>query len=303
MELKMEKVYERDIDLLLINKFMNDLTLPELFLSKIGKHNYIVDSVQHSLSDTDGESDITVILHNGEHKIGLLIEDKINAPAMENQHDRYNIRGDRAKASGKYDEYYVVLVAPKSYLKSNGEAQKYHNKVSYEELEAHLITDNYAAQLLQQAIAQEERGYHPVEDEKMTAFHQELYKYIDTHYPADLQKSIYRYDGPRGSLTNWVNFRAEPLKDAQIVAKADRECVDLQIGHYAERLSEFKAANKDILDSDMKVDTAGKSLVIRLDIPNIDFHQNFQKCRQDVETMLEAVIRLQKIIPFLHLER
>ena len=35
MEFKIEKVYERDIDLLIINKFMNDDDFGNLFLEKI----------------------------------------------------------------------------------------------------------------------------------------------------------------------------------------------------------------------------------------------------------------------------
>ena len=49
MEFKIEKVYERDIDLLIINKFMNDDDFGNLFLEKINRVGYIVKYIEHSL--------------------------------------------------------------------------------------------------------------------------------------------------------------------------------------------------------------------------------------------------------------
>ena len=96
MNIIMEKVLERDIDLLMMNKFIYDQNVIDYFLNKIGKKDYKVISIQHSLMDQEaGESDITIILEKDNHKIGLLIEDKIDAIAMPNQRERYNIRGNK----------------------------------------------------------------------------------------------------------------------------------------------------------------------------------------------------------------
>lgn len=64
----MEKVFERDIDLLMINKFCNDQNVLNYFCSKLGINNYYVESIQHSVSDENGESDISVILNNQKKK-------------------------------------------------------------------------------------------------------------------------------------------------------------------------------------------------------------------------------------------
>ena len=42
MEFNIKKVYERDIDLYIINKFINDSKFKELFLKKINCQNYEV---------------------------------------------------------------------------------------------------------------------------------------------------------------------------------------------------------------------------------------------------------------------
>ena len=133
MELIFEKVLERDIDLLMINKFVTDKNILELFLKKINKQDYKVFNIQHSLMDQeDGESDITVIVEKDNHKIGLLIEDKIDAIAMPNQRNRYNARGRKGIDNNQYDEFFVFMIAPNDYLKSNSEAQLYENQISYE---------------------------------------------------------------------------------------------------------------------------------------------------------------------------
>jgi len=60
----MEKVFERDIDLLMINKFCSEEKVTKYFSSKIGLDNYKVVKAQHSIMDENGESDITIILEN-----------------------------------------------------------------------------------------------------------------------------------------------------------------------------------------------------------------------------------------------
>ena len=130
MELIFEKVLERDIDLLMINKFVTDKNILELFLKKINKQGYKVFNIQHSLMDQkDGESDITVIVEKDNHKIGLLIEDKIDAIAMPNQRNRYNARGRKGIDNNQYDDFFVFMIAPNDYLKSNSEAQLYENQI------------------------------------------------------------------------------------------------------------------------------------------------------------------------------
>ena len=119
MNINMEKVFERDIDLLMINKFVNENKTCHFFSSKVGIENYLVESVQHSLMDENGESDITVILNNGTKKIAFLIEDKIDAIAMPNQRGRYDIRGNKGINNKEYEEYFVFIIAPKEYLDSN----------------------------------------------------------------------------------------------------------------------------------------------------------------------------------------
>ena len=119
MKINFDKVYERDIDLYVISNFCSYSGFLNLFLTKINKNGYTVSSAESSLSDENGESDITIVLEKEKHKIGLLIEDKIDAKAMPKQSDRYDIRGNKGITDKKYDEYYVFIIAPNDYLESN----------------------------------------------------------------------------------------------------------------------------------------------------------------------------------------
>ena len=143
LSIKFEKILERDVDLMIINQISFNKSFLILFLDKISKKNYIVESIEHSLMDQeDGESDITVILSNGINKIALLIEDKIDAHAMPMQPERYIKRGKKGIENKQYDEFYDFLVAPQEYLESNMEAKQYTYRVSYEEMQAKQILNN-----------------------------------------------------------------------------------------------------------------------------------------------------------------
>ena len=56
--------------------------------------DYTVREIYLSKADKDGESDITVIVESPDKRIGLLIDDKIDAIDMPEQAERYKIRGD-----------------------------------------------------------------------------------------------------------------------------------------------------------------------------------------------------------------
>lgn len=119
-------VSERDMDLLFLEEFVSSEEFLHIFLSKISLENANICSVEQSKTDVQfGESDMTVIVEKGSIKYGLLIEDKIDAIAMPNQSGRYMERGELGKKNGDYEQFFVFIVAPESYLQQNDEAKKY----------------------------------------------------------------------------------------------------------------------------------------------------------------------------------
>lgn len=133
-------VYEHDMDVLIMQAMLSDSGFLKLFLSKTDLSASDLTLVHAEISNTDtdlGETDITVILSSGTDIYALLIEDKIDAVAQKEQHDRYIKRGDKAVAEGLYTDYRVFIVCPQKYYDADDEAKKYEHFVSYEECAEH----------------------------------------------------------------------------------------------------------------------------------------------------------------------
>ena len=292
MEFSIENVYERDIDLYIINKFLNDSKFKELFLKKINCQNYQVCKCLHSLSDENGESDITIILENDNRKIGLLIEDKINAIAMPKQYERYILRAEKQKYKGLFDNYYIFIIAPKSYIDSNTEAKKYDNKISYEEILDYISGDVYGESLIKKAIEGKKKGYEVVENKPVTLFWEKYYDMVENRF-SDLK--LNRIKGPRGSNANWPIFSTQ-IKKVKIFHKSDRGYVDLTFRYVSQYYFEVYDIVKNVLKENMKLEQTGKSLAIRIDVPKIDFKKDFEEQEENVIKCLEVVRELQEFM-------
>ena len=292
MEFSIGNVYERDIDLYIINKFLNDSKFKELFLKKINCQNYQVCKCLHSFSDEHGESDITIILENDNRKIGLLIEDKINAKAMPEQYKRYILRAEKQKHEGLFDNYYIFIIAPKSYIDSNNEAQKYDNKISYEEILDYISGDVYGESLIKKAIKGKKKGYEVVENKSVTLFWEKYYEMVENRF-SDLK--LNRYEGARGSDANWPIFFT-PIEKIQIFHKSDRGFVDLTIRSVSQYYFEVYDIVKNVLKENMTLQKTGKSLAIRIRVPKIDFEKDFKEQEENVIKCLEVVRELQKFM-------
>ena len=292
MEFNIGNVYERDIDLYIINKFINDLKFKELFLGKINCQNYQVCKCLHSFSDEHGESDITVILENDNRKIGLLIEDKINAIAMPKQYERYILRAEKQKHEGLFDNYYIFIIAPKSYIDSNTEAKKYDNKISYEEILDYISGDVYGESLIKKAIEEKKKGYEIVENKAVTLFWEKYYEMVENRF-SDLK--LNRIEGPRGSDANWPIFSTQ-IKKVKILHKADRGYVDLTFRRVSQYYYEVYDIVKNVLKENMTLQQTGRSLAIRIIVPKIDFEKDFEEQEEKVIQCLEVVRKLQEFM-------
>ena len=139
--IEFKKIYEQDVDLLIIEEFVSDREFARIFLDKLRlADDYTVQKVFHSLSDSDGASDITIILKYPSKRIALLIEDKIDAQTMPEQSGRYHKRAQKAVSRGEYDDYYVMLAAPVDYHREHEKDSNadYEYRVYYEEMQAYL---------------------------------------------------------------------------------------------------------------------------------------------------------------------
>ena len=259
-----------------------------------------IESITHSLSTEDGETDITVVLINKKgDKHALLIEDKIDAPAMYEQHLRYIKRGNKSVQEGKYNSFSVFIIAPSLYLKGNTEAGKYENSISYEELAELFPVNSFERQMIDEAIKEKQKGYEPVEDSIVTEFWRDYYVFLEKEYP---NLKPYYYEGARGSAACWSTFRLS-IPKTKIQYKANRGYMDLEIAAYADKMDEFSVDNADVLENDMIVAQAGKSLAVRIIVPIISFRQPFSNCVEEMRKSMNEAVRLQNIASKLVIER
>ena len=292
MEFSIEKVCERDIDLYIINKFINDSKFKELFLKKINCKNYQVCKCLHSFADENGESDITIILENDNRKIGLLIEDKINAIAMPKQYERYILRAEKQKHEGLFDNYYIFIIAPKSYIDSNTEAKKYDNKISYEEILDYISGDVYGESLIKEAIEVKKKGYGVIENKVVTLFWQKYYEMVENRF-SDLKLNI--NGGARGSKACWPVFFT-PIPNIHIIHKSNKGFLDLTFRMVSQYKFQVYDIVKNVLKENMTFQQTGKSLAIRIDVPKIDFKKDFEEQEENVIKCLEEVKKMQEFM-------
>ena len=292
MEFSIEKVCERDIDLYIINKFLNDSKFKELFLKKINCKNYQVCKCLHSFADENGESDITIILENDNRKIGLLIEDKINAIAMPKQYERYILRAEKQKHEGLFDDYYIFIIAPKSYIDSNTEAKKYDNKISYEEILDYISGDVYGESLIKEAIEVKKKRYGVIENKAVTLFWQKYYEMVENKFN-DLKLNI--NGGARGSKACWPVFFT-PIPNIHIIHKSNKGFLDLTFRMVSQYKFQVYDIVKNVLKENMTFHKTGKSLAIRIYVPKIDFKKDFEEQEENVIKCLEEVKKMQEFM-------
>lgn len=292
MNIRIEKVLERDIDLLIINKIIDNDKLLNLFLNKINKIEYKIVSIEHSQMDKElGETDISIILTNNMSKIAILIENKIDAPFMNEQPIRYYKRGNKGISDGLYDEYYVFIIAPREYLNTHNEVKEYDNHISYEEIRE-VLDDLYSKTLIDKAIEEKKNRYIVIENERVTKFWENFYKYIKDNYTTIKINEIY---GPKSDINNYSEFETfNP--NVKIKYKFDKGNLDLTFSKMGEYLDTFHKYVNNLLDKDMTIEKINKFMVIRLQIPIISFNAEFIDYEKEVKEALDKSLRLYDLL-------
>ena len=299
MNIEFERVFERDVDLLIMNNFINNREFKNYFLSKINLKDFEVIEVKHSLMDNDGETDIMVIMTNGVEKIALLIEDKIDARAMPNQKSRYDRRGLNGIKQKLYDKFYVFLVAPLDYLYTNQEAQKYENKISYESLLKLFKNDKYAYSLISTALSKKKKGYEVIENKTITTFWNKYYDYIKNYYP---QLKMNMTNTAKGSNALWPHIFT-PLKNVYILHKSNKGFMDMTFSGMGDCYYQFKKEINNYLDNDMSIQRTGKALAIRVNVPVVDFNNDFDNYIDEINVSLNSAVRLLNLCSKLDLQK
>jgi hypothetical protein len=274
----LEAVAERDIDLLLIEELHVDSSFRSWFYELVwgaSDHDLTFLGAWHSLTDSEhGESDIVVLVEGLEgRKLAILIEDKIDAITQPNQAGRYRIRGDAGIEKEWWHQYRTCIVAPQAYLDANSEAKLYDVPISYESIKQWFTeksTDHratYKAQIIENAIEQNRRGYRAIPHGGVTQFWLDYWELSRTEFP-ELQMRK-----PTGIPANsdWPRFKPKGLNsDFVVIHKWRRGAVDLTIRGAGDNIERLTKLNGPLLSDDLSILTTNKSAAIRVEVPLVD---------------------------------
>lgn len=297
---KYRNVSERDMDLLFMEAFATDPGFISLFVSKIGKPDTSCTVISAERSKIDqglGKSDITVIYENGGNKLALLIEDKIDAIAMPDQHGRYIKRGEKGKACGEYIQYNVFVLCPERYRETNEEAAKYENFVSYEECRDYFAARSDAHsqlwfQQISQALETMKAEYKIDINEIAVDSFKKYLEYQKTYYPR--LKSLNQAN--KKEMNGWWPFFAGISKDVYIIHKTNFNCVDLTINGAADRIAQLQIIEKWLHDgghTDITIVKTNKSAAFRIMVPEINMDKPFETWKMgNLNRCFEAIQEL-----------
>ena len=292
-----EKIYERDIDLIIMRSFVCVSGFAQLFLEKTVWTNAKIISIEHSLTHPKfGESDITVIIESDGIKAAILIENKIDADNMPNQYGRYVARGNDGVGKGEYKDFAVFITAPQKYLNTNFEAQKYPNYISYETMltffENNGLVFEYEA--IKAAVEKKESGYTVVPDDAVTDFWNKLYE-----RSKELDVKMKEPKREKGSSSLWVYFHT-PLRGTMLIFKSDQGTVELEFTGKINEIKRLKDDLKNLKETEMHWKSAGKSLSLYMNVEKTDFRKPFEQHKDDVDTALSKVKQLFEFAMYLN---
>lgn len=300
-------VSERDMDMLFANALCTYPGFINLFLdaANINTENVEVNSV--SLSKTEahlGESDITVILTLDGIKYGFLIEDKIDAIAMPNQHERYIKRAEKGIKSSEYEKYEIFIVCPQKYYDIDEEAKKYEHFVSYEKCKKFFNSiDSVDARLkalqVSQAIEKSHKPPQVIINENANAFFRKYKQYQETHYE---ELSLRTRETSNGY---WAHYNVN-LKNAYIHHKIPQGYVDLTLKKAADKIDDVRILASWLNAhgyANVKGAVITNSASLRIIVPKLNMQNAFEsvsenelkQCFEALKTLTEIASKLENI--------
>lgn len=288
---------ERDLDLLLMEEFSATPAFLAWFLSLV-ELPIALDllEVAHSVSTSNGESDLelTYTSSAGRHKI--LVENKVDAQFQPKQAERYRERAETYLKAGACDVVTTVLLAPAAYIDSSEVNCGFDRHFPLETLLSWFRESpdldarrNFKCTLLSRTIERSAAGWTLVPHAACTAFWHDYWELADRLAP-ELEMPE---PGEKPAGSSFIYFRPAGLsKDVAVVHKVAYGNVDLQFAGLGDKIAALKAKYRDVLQPEMTIDRANKSAVVRIKVPGVDLGRPLSENRAAVEQGLTAATRL-----------
>jgi hypothetical protein len=290
-----EAVQERDTDLLILEEINCNRNFTDWLLEKTIGHKIKYDLIGawHSLTQVSlGESDLAFIVRKERKMILFLIENKVGADFRPDQATRYKERGKQKKDNGECDEFYTILFAPKQYIKINSDFDFY---LEYEEVKNWFLQQTnlgnraiYKATILEIAIEKLRRGYTPIINKAATDFRWAYYNYAEKHFP-HLKMKKPKIELPQ--KTGFIRFKPTDvaLQNGDFIIHKVRGDVDLRLARHAENFGDLINKYQTTLTEEMEIVQTGKSVSLRIKVPNLVMQRNFNEQLEYIDIALKKV--------------
>jgi hypothetical protein len=287
--LPVESIQERDIDLILLEKFSTNQAFCRWFVKEL-KLPKISESIGawKSISGFGlGETDIFYSYKSKGKIVYVLIENKLDASFQENQKNRYLERGKQYIKSGVCDDIYCILIAPSIYCENQNDFEIY---VSYESIMDWLLIKGsknhiFKAELLKIAIEKLRRGYQPINSEIIQKFWQLYWKNKEEKFPNLFMKKpkIVPFN------SDWPTLYDNNSKAFVFYHKLSQGNIDL---NFKSKSKELENNINKILIENYELVKHKKSFSVRINVEKIDRTKDFQSQIDKIDNALEKLEEL-----------
>jgi hypothetical protein len=301
----LEAVYERDVDLLLLEEMHVSTPfrrwLESAIIGEQLEEASFIDAY-HSICDVTsggaGESDLVLLFSDANNqRWAILIENKVSAAAQPEQGVRYRRRGIHGVESGKWQRFKTAIIAPELYLSRGSDVANFDAKLSYEQVrgwfdqcvECDPDRAAFKSKVLQLAIDQSRRGYIPKMDERVTKFYHDYWEFVTREFPELCMDD----PGEKQSGSHYAGFRPKNLPPyRKLWHDLVGGYVDLYVGK-TDSLQRLEMNHGSRLESDMQIVKVGKTIAaIRIPVPEMDIAAPFEVQTKEAGQAMEAVSRL-----------
>lgn len=291
MNLWIDNVRERDLDVLLMGLFSSDPSSLSLFLGGDTSDAKITSLSLDTRKNSSPEA-VTVIAEQQGKRTALLIADLIMDVLKKGQTERLKEAGRRYLTEGKADKYCCCVLSPKNYIEKNIELLEDLHCVSYETIADYVKINPFLQYMFTRAIEERKRTYSEKTNRQIVQFWNQYYDYVKRVFP-DL--SMKRFSEKSGFQSTSAIFMTK-VPGVVIYHKAEDGVIDVMVKLGKFSYTEFNNALTPYLFDGMKIQQSKASALVYMDVPAINFRGNFDEQIPKLDQALEAVVQMQGFI-------
>ena len=292
---------ETEIDSIVVEEIFCSVNFQNWLLSKVSlkENSELIGAWKNVNPANFGECDIIAEFIENNKNIAILIENKIFAPEQPQQAERYHKTGkflvEKGGEGEKIDQYISCLLSPKDYFKEGSPMEKYHKKITYEELLEWFKQQNDSKRMrvkqmvIQNCIDKAKTGYAQTVDESTNKFYKH---YVDIARKNNPELGLRYKTYTKDNSWRYIKPGIFP-SNIRIIHKGLDGFVDLEISKID--IDNFSKLMINKLRDNMTIHKTGKSLSVRIlvsTLPKITSMEKPEIYKKQIAEALNAASQL-----------